>query len=64
MVKKTRKYKKKLPTIKGEETYTDTIIAEFTDAEFKTKDGTSSNITERKCSYAKSRIVMAEMQNL
>ena len=47
---------KKLPTIKGEETYTDTIIAEFTDAEFKTKDGTSSNITERKCSYAKSRI--------
>ena len=47
---------KKLPTIKGEKTYTDTIIAEFTDAEFKTKDGTSSNITERKCSYAKSRI--------
>ena len=47
---------KKLPTIKGEETYTDTIIAEFTDAEFKTSDGTSSNITERKCSYAKSRI--------
>ena len=46
---------KKLPTIKGEETYTDTIIAEFTDAEFKTSDGTSSNITERKCSYTKSR---------
>ena len=46
---------KKNPTIKGEDTYTDTIIAEFTDAEFKTKDGSSSNIKERKCSYTKSR---------
>ena len=42
---------KKLPTIKGEKTYTDTIIAEFTDAEFKTKDGNVSNIKKRECLY-------------
>ena len=35
---------KKLPIINKKNTYTDTIIAEFTDAEFKTKDGNVSNI--------------------
>jgi hypothetical protein len=33
-----------LPIINKKNTYTDTIIAEFTDAEFKTKDGNVSNI--------------------
>ena len=42
---------KKLPIINKKNTYTDTIIAEFTDAEFKTKDGNVSNIKKRECLY-------------
>ena len=42
---------KKLPIINKKNTYTDTIIAEFTDAEFKTKDGSVSNIKKRECLY-------------
>ena len=42
---------KKLPIINKKNTYTDTIIAEFTDAEFKTKDGNISNIKKRECLY-------------
>ena len=45
---------KKNPGLNESKKYTDTIIAEFTDAEFKTKDGSGSDIIERKCSYAKS----------
>ena len=44
-------YIKKLPIINKKNTYTDTIIAEFTDAEFKTKDGNVSNIKKRECLY-------------
>jgi len=42
---------KKLPIINKKNAYTDTIIAEFTDAEFKTKDGNVSNIKKRECLY-------------
>ena len=42
---------KKLPIINKKNTYTDTIIAEFTDAKFKTKDGNVSNIKKRECLY-------------
>ena len=42
---------KKMPIINKKNTYTDTIIAEFTDAEFKTKDGNVSNIKKRECLY-------------
>ena len=42
---------KKLPIINKKNTYTDTIIAEFKDAEFKTKDGNVSNIKKRECLY-------------
>ena len=42
---------KKLPIINKKNTYTDTIIAEFTDVEFKTKDGNVSNIKKRECLY-------------
>ena len=42
---------KKLPIINKKNTYTDTIIAEFTDAEFKTKDGNVSNIKKRERLY-------------
>ena len=42
---------KKFPTIKEKEKYTDTIIAKFTDAEFKTKDGNVTGIEKKKCYY-------------
>ena len=42
---------KKLPIINKKNTYTDTIIAEFTDAEFKTKDDNVSNIEKKECLY-------------
>lgn len=42
---------KKLPTIEGEKTYTDTIITDFDDAEFNTGDDETSDIVDRKCLY-------------
>ena len=42
---------KKFPIINKKNAYTDTIIAEFTDAEFKTKDGNVTSITTKECLY-------------
>ena len=42
---------KKLPAINGEKTYTDTITVKFTDAEFNTGDGSTTEIIDRKCLY-------------
>lgn len=51
--KKPEEIEKK-PTIKSNESYTDTININFTDAVFKTKDGQSTKIKETKCGYSES----------
>ena len=43
----------KSPDLKNIQTYTDTIITGFTDAEFSTKDNEITQIKERKCGYSK-----------